>query len=202
MPAPWLRQAERKGSIESVAEVGVDGERVGERRLGAARLEERGRVGAGGRADVAALRVRDHEQPDLGRVARDRLEREPAVAAERLEEGDLRLHRDDVRGNGVDDALAEPLDRRGRRRPAEHRLAAQLDGQEVDPRVEPDDELAALPLDRLGDPIGERNDRGRSSSASGAHAAKATPFTAARIASRSSGSDAQLGRRPPQEARR
>ena len=81
------------------------------------------------------------------------------------------------------------------------RLAAQLDGQQVDARVEPDDELAALALDCLGDPIGERNDRRSLVVRSDAHAAKATPFTAARIASRSSASDAQLGRRPPQERR-
>ena len=37
------------------AEVGVDGQRVGERRVAVARLEEGGRVRPGGRADVAAL---------------------------------------------------------------------------------------------------------------------------------------------------
>ena len=38
---------------------------------------------------------------------------------------------------------------------AEHRLAAQLDRQQVEARVEPDDELAALALDRLREPVGE-----------------------------------------------
>src|SRR3990170_4352097 len=42
------------------AEVGVDGQRVGERRGAVARLEEGGRVRPGGRADVAALAVGDH----------------------------------------------------------------------------------------------------------------------------------------------
>ena len=58
----------------------------------------------------------------------------------------------------------------------QHRLPAQLDRQEIDARVEPDDELAALPLDRLGDPIRERRDHGRLVVRSHAHAAKATPF--------------------------
>ena len=182
-----------KGVDRVRAEVGVDRERVGERGLGTARLEEGGCVGTGGRADVASLGVRDHEQPGLGRVARDRLEREPTVAAERLEERHLWLHRDDVRRHGVDDPLAEPLHRPGGRRAAEHRLTAQLDRQQVDPWVEPDDELAAFPLDRLRDPIGERGHLDRLDVGSGAHAAKATPFTAARIASRSSGATRSSG---------
>ena len=138
------------------AEIGVDRERVGERRIGAAWLEERRSVGAGRRADVPALGVRDHEQARLGRVARHHLEREPAVAAERLEERHLRLHRDDVRSDGVDDSLAEPLHRTGGGSPPLHGLAAQLDGQEVDPWIEPDDELAPLAFDRFGDSIGEQ----------------------------------------------
>ena len=83
-----------------------------------------------------------------------------------------------------------PLQKRstaaGSRGSSEHGLPAQLDRQEVDAGVEPDDELAALSLDRFGDPIRERRDRGRLVVRSHAHAAKATPFVAARIALRSS----------------
>ena len=190
-----------KGVDRVRAEVGVDRERVGERGIGSTRLEERGCVRTSRGADVSSLGVRDHEQPRLGGIARDRLEREPTVAAERLEEGHLWLHRHDVRRDGVDDPLAEPFHRPGGRRPAEHRLTAQLDGQEVDPWIETDHELAAFPLDRLRDPIGERRHLDRLDVGSGAHAAKAIPFTAARIASRSSASDAKLGRRTSQESR-
>ena len=48
-----------------------------------------------------------------------------------------------------------------RRRPAPGRVrvAAELDGQQVDARVEPDDELAALARDRVGEPVGEGGGR-------------------------------------------
>jgi hypothetical protein len=36
------------------------------------------------------------------------------------------------------------------------RVAAQLDREQIEARVEPDDELRALALDRLGDAVGER----------------------------------------------
>jgi len=88
------------------------------------RLEERGGVRARGRADVAALRVRDHEQARLARVRGDPLERAPPVAAERLEERDLRLDRHHVRGNRVDDARTEPLDGARGGRSTGGRLAA------------------------------------------------------------------------------
>ena len=42
------------------AEIWVHGQRVRHRRLA---LEVRGRIGTGRRADIAALRVRDHQQP-------------------------------------------------------------------------------------------------------------------------------------------
>ena len=73
------------------------------------------------------------------------------VGAERLEERELRLDRDDVRRDRVDDPAAE-----ARRRLA-GRLAAQLDGKQVRPRIEPDDELRSLALDRLGEPVAERH---------------------------------------------
>jgi hypothetical protein len=34
-------------------------------------------------------------------------------------------------------------------------VAAKLDRQQVEPRIEPDDELRAFVLDRMGDAIGE-----------------------------------------------
>ena len=55
--------ARREERLERVAaEVRVGGDRVGERRLTVTRLDEGGRVGARGRADVPALGVGDHEQ--------------------------------------------------------------------------------------------------------------------------------------------
>ena len=90
-----------------------------------------------------------------------------------------------------------PLQKRstalGSRGSSEHGLPPQLDRQEVDPGVEADDELAALSLDRFGDPIRERRDRGRLVVRSHAHAAKATPFVAARIALRSSATTRSSG---------
>ncbi len=69
--------------------------------------------------------------------------------AERLEERELRLDRDRVRRDRVDDAAAEARD-----------VAAQLDRQQIGRGIEPDDELAPLPLDLGGDPVaeGERRD--------------------------------------------
>ena len=68
--------------------------------------------------------------------------------------------------------------------PARRGLAAELDRQQVDDGVEPDDELRSLPLDRVGETVGEG--RRRSGGGSGAHAAKGIPSTSAQIASRSS----------------
>ena len=95
------------------------------------------------------------EQPGRARVVADLLERPEAVGAERLEERGLRLHGDDVRPDRVDDPLAEAGDGRRRSGASEHGLAAQLHRQEVEPRVEPDDELAVLARDRLREPVGE-----------------------------------------------
>ena len=158
-----VQSARLQEGLDGVAaEIGVDGERVGERRLVVARLEIGGGVGARRRADVAALAVGDHEQPRRARVAADPLERADPVGAERLEERHLRLDRDDVRADRVDDPAAEAGDRVRRLAAAEHRLAAQLDGQQVEPRIEPDHELAALPLHRLREPVGEgRGGHGR-----------------------------------------
>src|SRR5581483_6099503 len=112
-------------------------------------LEVGGRVRARRRADVAALAVGDHEQPRAARVPAHLGERAHPRGSERLEEGELRLHRDRVRRDGVDDPAAEALD-----------VAAELDRQELWPGVEADDELAALALDLGGEPVaeGERRD--------------------------------------------
>ena len=106
------------------AEVRVDRHRVGKRRALAARLEIGGRVGARGRADVAALRVREHEQAGRARVGADVLEGAQAVRAERLEERELRLHADDVRRDRVHDPAAEAAAGVGRRVGREVRVAA------------------------------------------------------------------------------
>ena len=190
MPAPCSRHACRKGSTESPPRYGVDGQRVGERRLVVARLEISGGVGAGRRADVAALAVGDHEQPGRARVAADALERGDPVGAERLEERHLRLDRDDVGADGVDDPAAEAGNGVRGLAAAEHRLAAQLDRQQVEPRIEADDELAALALDGLREPVGKgRGGHGR-------HGDKATR----RLGTSASRNDAELRRRPAQDA--
>ena len=61
-------------------------------------------------------------RPDLGRVSRHRLQGHPAVAAERLEERDLRLDGNGVGSDDVDDPLAEALDRTRSRGSSEHGL--------------------------------------------------------------------------------
>ena len=107
------------------AEIRVDRDGVGER-------DERLRIRARGRADVAALRIGDDEQAGGARVLADLRERAHAVGAVRLEERRLRLHRDRVRRDRVDDAGAE-----------REEIAVHLGRQLLDDRVEPDDELAA-----------------------------------------------------------
>src|SRR5207302_3747430 len=82
-----------------------------------------------------------------------------AICAEGLEEGQLRLHRDDVRRHGVDESPAETRACLRDVLAAEVGVAAQLDGQQVGLRVEPDDELAALALDGLGEPVTEARGR-------------------------------------------
>ena len=125
------------------AEVRVHGQRVGDRLAALARLEVRVGVRARGRADVAALAVDDHEQPGRARVADDPLEGGDSVGAEHLEERELRLDGDAVRRDRVDDPAAEARGRLGGGRPADVRVAAELEREQVEPRVEPDDQLAA-----------------------------------------------------------
>ena len=104
-PRPPARGEER---LDRVApEVGVDGERVHGQLAVLAVLEVGVRVGARGRADVAALPVGDDEERRRARVVAHLLVGPEAVGAERLEERDLRLHSDDVRRDGVDQSTAE-----------------------------------------------------------------------------------------------
>ena len=116
MPAPCA-PARGEVRIEGVApEVRVDRHRVRQRRLVAARLEVGRGVGARGRADVAALGVREHQQPRRARVGAGVLEGAHPVRAERLEERELRLDGDDVRRDRVDDPAAEARAALGRAR--------------------------------------------------------------------------------------
>ena len=169
-------------------EVRVDGDRVGERRSTVARLDVRRRVRARGRADVAALRVRDHEQSRLARVGARVLERAQAVRAERLEERELRLDRDAHRRRRVDQPAAETRDRVAARRRAGGRLALQLDGQEVEHGIEPEHELAAPALDALRQTVGEqRSFWSRPASSLPAYAARAAGVSSSKVRTRSSG---------------
>src|SRR5919201_1439143 len=118
------------------------------------RLEEGGGVGAGGRPDIAALSVRDDLQPGRARVRAHVLEGADTIGSKRLEKGGLGLHANDVRRNGVDESAAEPGARTGSLCAAEVHFAFQLDREEIGPRIEPDHELRALPLDRLGEAVG------------------------------------------------
>jgi hypothetical protein len=116
-------------------------------------------VGTGGRADVAALAVRDHEEARRARILAGSLEGAQAVGAERLEERKLRLHSHDVRRHRVHESAAEAGDGVCGRAPARVGVPTKLDGKELGPRVEPDEELAALAVDRLRDAVGERRCR-------------------------------------------
>ena len=115
------------------AEVRAHGQRIRERR----RPPPRGSRNAAAYARAVEpmsppLAVGDHEQARLARVRAHRLEGPPPVAAERLEERGLRLDRDDVRRDGVDDPFAEALDRvaaAARRRPAPRRAAPRAAGR-------------------------------------------------------------------------
>src|SRR6266511_4011980 len=127
---------------------------IADRRL-RRRLQKRRRVCPGRRADVAALRISDHLQPGGTRVGADLLERTDAVRAQRLEERRLGLDRDHVRSDCVDEPTTEAGARVGRCLPPQVGVALQLDREQIRARVEADDELRALPLDRVREPVGE-----------------------------------------------
>jgi hypothetical protein len=122
--------ARREVGIDRVAaEVGVDRQGIRDRLSALApRLQVGVGVGPRGGADVAALAVHDHEQAGRARVFADLFEGCDAIEAERLEEGQLRLDRDGVRGDRIDDPGAEAGN-----------VAAHLDGEQVRARVEADD---------------------------------------------------------------
>ena len=154
-PVPERRHAATSGSIESLPRYGIDRERVDERLPRPRALEVRVRVGARGRADVAALPVRDDEQACCSRVRADLLEGADPVRAERFEERELELHSDYVRGDRVDESAAETRARISGRAAAPVRFTAKLDGQELGARIEADEQLAALLVDCGREAVGE-----------------------------------------------
>src|SRR5206468_11116567 len=93
-----------------------------------------------------------------------------------LEKGELRLDADDVRRNRVDDPPEEAGAALGGRIAVDLDVADELDREEIGARVEPDEELRALALDRLGQPVGEQ---GRRNDGLGAHGRR-LPAKAAR----------------------
>ncbi len=82
-------------------------------------------------------------------------------AARGLADGGEGLRQQRVEGLAVAGALAQGVG-----------LAAQLDGQQVDDGVQPDDELRSLALDRVGEAVRERR---RSACGVARHAAKGSP---------------------------
>ncbi len=82
------------------------------------------------------------------RIRADLGERDAPRRAESLEERELRLDRDGMGGDGVDDPAAEAGD-----------VAAKLDGKHVGDRIEPDHELAPFTLDRGSQTVAEMGPR-------------------------------------------
>ena len=154
-PPPCRRQAARKGSTESCPRYG----------LTVTASASGGPPSRGSRNALAYARAVEPMSPRLASAitsnpawrayAATDLEGAPPVRAERLEERDLRLDGHADRCDGVDDPLAEALDRSGGGLATLDGRAAQLHRQTVDARVEPDHELRALSLDRGRQPVGE-----------------------------------------------
>jgi len=116
--------------------------------------ERRRRVGGHRVADVAALRVLDHEQACGSRVRLHTLERRDAGGAQRLEEGRLRLDGWHEVGDAIDHGVRERLD--GSRRAGKvSRAVEQLRRQLTQVRVESDDEVTVRRVDALDQPVGE-----------------------------------------------
>ena len=164
IPPPPRRQAATKGSSESRPRYVLTVSASASGPAAVAGLEVRVRVGAGGRADVAALAVDDHEQPGRSartrRRARTRRSRRRPSASKNASCG---FTPTTLRRDRVDDPAAEPRGRLGGRRASDVGVAAELERQQVEPGIESDDELAALLLDRLRDPVGKGGGRDRCS---------------------------------------
>ena len=150
-PEAW--QASANGCSESAPRYGLTVSASASGGALAARAEVGRGVGLGGRADVAALAVGDHEQSALARQLGDALGGGEAVLAHRLEERELRLDRHRVLGDGLDDAGAEALERTRESGRAVAHAAEDLARQELGPRVEPDAQhappLSRQPLETL-----------------------------------------------------
>jgi len=129
--------------------------RVGERRRSPPGQEVRRRVGLGGRADIAALAVGDHEQPALAREPGHALGRRQAVMPGLLEERQLRLDRHRVLRDGLDDARAEALERASEAGGTVAHAAKDLRREKLGSWVEPDAQHASAlrrqPLETLSE---------------------------------------------------
>ena len=143
------------------AEVGVYGEGVGGPWSG----EPTVGVGFGGRADVAAFAIGEHEQVFRPRVGDHVGQRDHAVGAEGLEAGELRLDDRHQRRDHVDHVAAEAGEDPGEGLRVGDRGRGQRRRERFPPRVEADAGRRAAGLDGRGDPVGEaavsREVRGR-----------------------------------------
>jgi hypothetical protein len=147
-----------EGLDRVAAEVRVDRERVDEGLGAVGLLDICVRIGAGGRPDVAPLPVGHDEEAGGARVGARLLEGAKAVRPEGFKESELELHAYDVRSDGVDESAAEAGAGVRSGRAARVSFAAKLDREEVGAGIEPDEQLAPLPLDRVSEPIGEDRD--------------------------------------------
>ena len=101
------------------------------------------------------------EQAGRGRVLADLLQRTHAVRAERLEARSLRLHGDDVRADGIDEAATEARERLSGRSSIHLGFSRELEWEQLEARIEADDELATALPDDGRQPVGERRGGGR-----------------------------------------
>jgi hypothetical protein len=83
-----------------------------------------------------------------------------------------------VRRDRIDDPAAEAGGRLGRRRPADVRVPAELQREQVEPGVEADDELAPPLAHRLGQTVREGRGYDRRS---GLHQARVDPIRSKRM---------------------
>ena len=144
-PAPSRRQASRNGASESRPEIRIDGDRVGERD------ERRRRTRCAVEPMSPRFASAITSSPAARAYAHTSLERADAVGAERLEERRLRLDRDGVR-------------RRPRRRCRSRTRATSpptSSGSRSTTGSSPTTSWLCLPLDRVGEPVGEVRHRHR-----------------------------------------